>query len=108
MSMEKILTDANFETETAGGIVLVDFWAPWCGPCRMQGPILERIAEQYAGKAAVAKMNVDENPQIPQQLDIVNIPTLIIFKDGQAEKRFVGVQPQEILAVELDAFLSTE
>ena len=93
------LTDMNFGTETAQGVVLVDFWAPWCGPCRMQGPIVEKAAEQLGGKAKVAKVNVDKAPQTAQKFGIQSIPTLIVFKNGKSVKQFVGVtQAAELVA----------
>lgn len=101
-----VFTDTNFQTETAKGITVVDFWAPWCGPCQTQGPIIERLAEKYAGKAKIGKMNVDENSGVPQKFGIMSIPTLIIFKDGNKMKEFVGVQQEQILAAELDALIS--
>jgi len=80
--------------------VLVDFWAPWCGPCRMAGPIIENVAKKIQGKAKVFKVNVDENPQTPGQYGISGIPTILIFRNGSVEKQLVGVQPE---AVYLDA-----
>jgi len=79
------------------GLLLIDFWAPWCGPCRMQTPILEKIAASEDIDATIAKLNTDDNPDIAQKLDIVSIPTLILFKDGQEIERFIGVQPEDIL-----------
>jgi thioredoxin 1 len=76
--------------------VLVDFWAPWCGPCRMLGPIIEAIGGKVDGKAKVVKLNVDENPQTAGKYGITGIPTVIIFKNGQILKQFVGVQPEQV------------
>ncbi len=103
-----VITDTNFEGEVIKSTkpVLVDFWAVWCGPCQMQGPIVEEIATEFAGKAVVGKMNVDENPSVPQQFGIMSIPTLMIFKDGQVVKQFVGVQSKATLAAELNKLLS--
>ncbi|HOO56551.1 MAG TPA: thioredoxin [bacterium] len=103
---EKIFTDTNFETEIAGGVSLVDFWAPWCAPCRMQGPIVDRLAEKYAGKAKIGKMNVDENRNIPGKFGISGIPTILVFKNGVKVDQFVGVQQERILAAALDAQIS--
>lgn len=93
------VNDNNFKTEVldAAGKVLVDFWAPWCGPCRMQTPILERISKSGSAKAKIVKMNTDESPQTAQKFGISSIPTLIIFKDGKEIERMVGVQPESVL-----------
>ena len=104
MSKEKVFTDANFPTEvlTSKQPVLVDFWAEWCGPCRMLGPIVERIAEANAGKVVVGKMNVDENPETPQKYGIQGIPTILFFKDGQVAQQLVGYQAQDKIQKTLD------
>jgi thioredoxin 1 len=96
-------TDSNFESDVmkAEKPVLVDFWAVWCGPCRMQGPIVDELAKDFSGKAVVGKMNVDENPQVSQTLGIMSIPTLMIFHKGQMVKQFIGVQSKETLEKEL-------
>ena len=86
------LTDANFATETSKGVILIDFWAPWCGPCQMQGPIIEKVAAAMAGKAKIGKCNVDEAPQSAEGFGIRSIPSLIILKDNREVERFVGVQ----------------
>ena len=87
----KALDQTTFEAAVANGVVLVDFWAPWCGPCRTQGPIVEEVAKEVKDFAKVAKLNVDHAPKIARRFGIRSIPTLIIFKDGQPTKRFVGV-----------------
>lgn len=99
-----VITDANFESDVlkSDKPVLVDFWAVWCGPCQMQGPIVEEVAKEFAGKAVVGKMNVDENPTVPQQFGIMSIPTLMIFKGGKVVKQFVGVQSKATLIAELN------
>ena len=92
------ITDATFEQETQGSTpVLVDFWAEWCGPCRMIAPVLEQVAAEQAGKLKIVKLNVDENSQTPMQFGVTGIPTMILFKDGQAVERIVGFMPKPAL-----------
>jgi thioredoxin 1 len=93
----KELTVENFKETIASGTVLVDFWAPWCGPCKMQGPILDKVAEQIGDKALIAKVNVDEAAPIAAEYGVRSIPTLIIFKDGEKVQDFVGVQQEAVL-----------
>ncbi len=93
-----VLTDATFAgAVNAPGPVLVDFWAPWCGPCRMVAPSVERLAREYAGRAVVAKLNVDENPATSQRFRVQGIPTLLIFKEGKVVDQIVGAQPYDAL-----------
>ena len=91
-------TDQTFRDLIAGDTpVLVDFWAEWCAPCRMIAPIVEEIAAQYAGTLKVAKLNVDENPQTAGTYDVMSIPTLIVYKNGQPKKRIVGARPKHAM-----------
>jgi thioredoxin 1 len=107
MSNEIEITDANFtaEVELSDTPVLVDFWAPWCGPCKMVAPIVEEIASEYQGKLKVGKLNTDENQQVPTKFGIMSIPTLMIFKNGQVVERIVGAQPKDTLTSKIDAVL---
>ncbi|MGE4489900.1 MAG: thioredoxin, partial [Kiritimatiellales bacterium] len=90
----KNLTVDDFASTIASGTVLIDFWAPWCGPCKMQAPILDKVADQIGDKAAIAKVNVDESPSLAAQFGVRSIPTLILFKNGEAVQTFVGVQQE--------------
>ena len=98
------VTDQNFASEVlkSSQAVLVDFWAVWCGPCKMQNPILEEVAKAIAGKAKIGKLNVDENPNTAQKYMVMSIPTLMIFKNGTVVKQFIGVQSKETLLGELN------
>ena len=90
-------TDSNFETEAlkADQPVLVDFWAPWCGPCRMVGPIIEELAGSYSGKVKVGKLNTDDNPNVASRYGIMSIPTILLFKNGEIVDRIVGAVPKK-------------
>ncbi len=96
----KAVTDSGFDTDVLGSDkpVLVDFWAEWCGPCRMIAPSVEAVAEEFDGKANVYKMNVDENQNVPNKFGIRGIPTLILFKGGQEQERIVGAVTRESIA----------
>ena len=96
------LTANNFEAETKSGIVLIDFWAQWCGPCRMQTPILEQIVGKVEG-TKIAKLNVDDAPTVAAKFNVMSIPTLLILKDGEAVNQFVGVQQADTLLAALNA-----
>ena len=97
-------TDNNFEQEVTKSDkpVLVDFWAPWCGPCQVMGPIISELAKEFEGKIKIGKMNVDENSHIAEEYAIMSIPALKIFKGGKVIKEFVGLQAKEILKTELE------
>lgn len=103
----KQATDSNFEADVLGSEkpVLVDFWAEWCGPCRMIAPSVEAIAEEYQEKAGVYKMNVDENMNVPQRFGIRGIPTLIVFKGGQEQERIVGAVSREAIAKVIEKYV---
>ena len=101
-------TDSNFQTDVldSSDPVLVDFWAPWCGPCKMLMPTIEELAGDYAGKARVGKLNTDENRQTASSYQIDSIPTLIVFKNGEIVDKLMGVVPKEKLAAALDGQLA--
>ena len=101
------LTDDTFDEEIAGATepLLVDFWAEWCGPCKLISPILEEIASEHAGKIRVCKVNVDDNLGIARRFEVLSIPTLILFKDGEMQLRLVGAKGKSQLVQELQAFL---
>jgi thioredoxin 1 len=102
--MEIVFTDQNFEAEVmkSDKPVLVDFWAPWCGPCQMMGPVIEELAKEMGDKVKVGKLNVDENPKVAEKYGIMSIPTVMIFKGGNIAKQLVGVQSGEALKGELE------
>ena len=104
-NMEKVFTDANFDEEVLKSDVpvLVDFWAPWCGPCQMMGPVIEDLAKEMEGKAKIGKLNVDENPEKASEYGIMSIPTLKIFKNGSIAKEMTGVQSLDFLKESLEA-----
>ena len=103
----KTLTDSNFDQETKTGVVLVDFWAEWCGPCRRIAPIVEQLATDYEGRATIGKMNVDENPNIPtSRFQVRGIPTLVVLKNGQLVDTIVGLVPKEEIVRKLDQHLA--
>ena len=104
--MTQVITDKDFSTETDNGLVLIDFWATWCGPCRMQSPILEQLSEEYdESEVKIAKMDVDENPATPASFGIMSIPTLLLKKDGEVVEKAVGVHSKEQLRALIDKHL---
>ena len=101
-----ILTDSNFSgAVSANELLVVDFWAPWCGPCRMVGPIIEALSAEYTGKAAFGKMNVDENQVVPSSFGIMSIPTIIIFNHGKEVERLVGAYPKAHIEAMIKRYL---
>jgi len=101
----KELTDKNFDAIISKGVSLVDFWAPWCAPCRIQGPIVNELADEILDKANICKMDVDQNQKTARKYGIRSIPTIMVFKDGQMVKQFVGVKGKSELLKELDKHL---
>jgi thioredoxin 1 len=102
----KTLTDSNFDETTKQGVVLVDLWAEWCGPCRRLAPTIDALASDYDGRVTVAKLDVDENPNIPSRYMVRGIPTMLIFKNGQLADTIVGLAGKEDIAKKLDQQLA--
>jgi thioredoxin 1 len=100
-------TDANFAQETKEGLVLVDFWAPWCGPCRLVGPVIEELASEYEGKLKVGKLNVDDHQYTAMQYRVMSIPTVILFKDGEPVETMIGAQSKGAYQARLERYLET-
>lgn len=104
---EITFTDANFDAEVLkhNGTVLVDFFAPWCGPCKMMAPVIEKLAEEYDGKVKIGELDVDENGETAMKYEVQSIPTLIIFKNGEVADKMIGFQSEEALKSKLDSHL---
>jgi thioredoxin 1 len=96
------LTESTFDTQINTGVVLVDFWATWCKPCRLQGPVIEEVSKEMTGKVTVGKLDIDESPSIANRYNVESIPTMIIFKDGKVVGQFVGVTDKEIIVSALN------
>ena len=107
MASDKIKTlgDGDFDTSVKQGVVLVDFWAEWCAPCRRLAPTVDQLAEDYAGRVTVAKMNIDENPMTPPKFSVRGIPTLLLFKDGDLKETVVGLAGKDELVRMIDKHL---
>jgi thioredoxin 1 len=101
----KILTDENFTSVIKNGVSLVDFWAAWCGPCRVQGPIVDEIADEIGNKANICKLDIDQHKKTAGKLGIQSIPTIMIFKDGKMVQKFVGVKPKQALLKAINSYI---
>ena len=103
--MVQSITDANFLEETKDGVVLIDFWASWCGPCRMLAPVLEQLDEEIGDKVKITKMDVDQNQITPAEFGVMSIPTILVKKDGKVVEKLVGYQPKEKLDENLEQYI---
>lgn len=105
MEAKKIINEEEFNNAIENGVSLIDFNAPWCAPCRAQGPIVQQLSEQFEKRAVIAEMNIDENQQTAMKLGIQSIPTLAIFKNGKEVQRFIGLQSQDMLSAAIEKVL---
>ena len=105
MEAKKIINEEEFNNTINNGVSLIDFNAPWCAPCRAQGPIVQQLSEQFEERAVIAEMNIDENQQAAMKLGIQSIPTLAIFKNGKEVQRFIGLQSQDTLSAAIEKVL---
>jgi thioredoxin 1 len=105
--MAQEFTDATFKTEVLGSdkVTVIDLWAEWCGPCRMMTPVIEELSTEYAGRAVIGKLNVDENPEVPTNYNVRGIPTFLIFKGGELKEKVVGAQTKKFLQDKIEALL---
>ncbi len=99
------LTKDNFEQTTKSGVAVVDFWAPWCGPCRMLAPVIDELASEFEGRAAICKVNTDEQQELSEQFGIKSIPTIIFMKDGQTQDQIIGATSKKVIADKINALL---
>jgi thioredoxin 1 len=107
MGAAQELTTSEFDATVNSGVTLIDFWAEWCGPCRMMTPVIDEIAREFDGRAKVCKINVDNEPDVAMKFDVSSIPTLIVFKDGGISKRFVGVTKKDALVDALQSAVNS-
>ncbi|PDP87541.1 thioredoxin [Glycomyces fuscus] len=107
MSAVKHVTDSTFKEEVLSSDkpVLVDFWADWCGPCKQMAPVLDKLAEEYGDKIEVVKLNTDQNPETPRAYNVLSLPTMNLYKDGEVVKQIIGAKPKRLLEKELAEFL---
>ncbi|WP_334093121.1 thioredoxin [Helicobacter typhlonius] len=99
------LSNDNFNTEITSGVALVDFWAPWCNPCKMLSPVIDKLAESYEGKAKICKVNVDNESELSKRFGIRNIPTILFFKDGEIKEQVTGAKSEDDIRAKLDTLL---
>ncbi|NYH52741.1 MULTISPECIES: thioredoxin [Nocardiopsis] len=107
MSTVKHVTDSTFKEEVLASDkpVLVDFWADWCGPCKQMAPVLDKLADEYGDKIAIVKLNTDQNPETPRAYNVMSLPTMNVYKDGEVVKQLIGAKPKRVLEKELADFL---